>query len=414
MPKRISQKVRKPQEELLRFLRIETTGGILLLVAAVLAVIVANSPWGELYSDVQATYLGIDGILKMNVQHWASDFLLAFFFLVVGLELKRELVVGQLRDPKKAMLPVIAAAGGIIVPALVAVAITWGTDDVGKVWPVPVATDIAFALAVLAVCARSLPSSLRIFLLTLAIADDIGAIAMIAFLYSNIELWPLVAFVVTLALWIFLQRRRINSVWIYIPLGLLGWYFLHEAGVHATIAAVLFGLATRVKPDKGEDTEHTPCVKAEHALQPFSAGIAVPVFAFFSAGVAVNADTMQEFSSNNAALAVVAGLFFGKFVGVTGGAWLAAKFKLGSLSDDLKWTDISAVAILCGCGFTVALLIAELAYPGGDLAQQQELVKTGVLVGSTISAIVGGSILALRSRVVGRQKQANETEETAT
>ncbi|MFC4337253.1 Na+/H+ antiporter NhaA [Salininema proteolyticum] len=404
MPKRILRLVRGEHKETLRFLRVETTGGLLLLIGAVLAIIIANSPWGDTYSAIQSTYIGVDGILKMNVQHWASDFLLAFFFLVVGLELKREMVVGELRDIKKALLPIIAAIGGVVVPGLVAVAITAGTDDMGKVWPIPMATDIAFALAVLAICARSLPSSLRIFLLTLAIADDIVAIGLIAALYSKIQAYPLIAFLAILAAWIILQRKRVNSLWIYVPLALLAWYFLYKAGIHATIAGVALGLATRVLPDEDEKLDDTPCVKTEHFFQPFSAGIAVPVFAFFSAGVALDSESLQAFTVDKAAIAVVVGLFLGKTVGVTLGAWLAHALKLGRLSPDLKWTDITAVAVLCGCGFTVALLITELAYPVDMAGDKQQLVKTGVLVGSTISAVVGGSILALRSRAVAKKR----------
>jgi Na+:H+ antiporter, NhaA family len=267
------------------------------------------------------------------------------------------------------------------------------------VWPVPVATDIAFALAVLALAASSLPSSLRIFLLTLAIADDIGAIAMIAILYSEPQFIPLVVFAVAVALWVFLQYRRVKGLWIYIPLGLIAWMALYQADIHATIAGVALGLATRVKPDPGE--HEAPAIAAEHALQPFSAGVAVPIFAFFSAGVALNAEAIGDFAANRVALAVVAGLFVGKMIGVTFGAWLAHKLDWGRLSPDLKWLDIAGVAILCGCGFTVSLLITELAFT--DIAQQ-DMVKTGVLAGSTLSAIVGAAILSVRSRSARRQR----------
>ncbi|MCH7231351.1 Na+/H+ antiporter NhaA [Glycomyces sp. L485] len=399
--KRIVRKARQAPHEIIRFLRIETTGGILLLIGAVLALIAANSPLSDLYEQIRHTYIGIEDVFMLNVQHWAADFLLAFFFLVVGLELKRELVVGELREIKKAMLPVIAAAGGVVVPAAVAIAIAWGEPGGADVWPVPVATDIAFALAVLALCARSLPSSLRIFLLTLAIADDIGAIAMIAVLYSEPQFIPLLVFVVVIALWFFLQAKRVKSLWIYIPLGLAAWVALYEADVHATIAGVALGLATRVRPDNGE--REAPALAVEHALQPFSAGVAVPIFAFFSAGVALDGEALTAFAADRVALAVVAGLFFGKMVGVTLGAYAAHKFGWGRLAPDLKWGDILGVAILCGCGFTVSLLIAELAFT--DVAQQ-DLVKTGVLAGSTVSALVGAAVLNIRSRAVRRERSA--------
>ena len=389
--RRIVAKVRRAPAEALRFLRVETTGGILLLIAAALALIVANSPLSNLYEEVRHTYIGIDGVLELNVQHWASEFLLAFFFLVVGLELKRELVVGELRDVKQAMLPVIAAVGGILVPALVALAVAWGEPGAAGVWPVPVATDIAFALAVLAICAKGLPSSLRIFLLTLAIADDLGAIAMIAALYSKPEPLPLLAFIAILAAWVLLQARRVPHLWVYIPLGFAAWVALYEANVHATLAGVALGLATRVKPDPGE--HEAPAIRAEHAIQPFSAAVAVPIFAFFSAGIALNGETLGAFTADRVALAVVAGLFLGKTVGVSVGAFAAHKLGWGRLAPDLRWGDILGVAVLCGCGFTVSLLITELAFT--DPAQQS-LVKTGVLAGSALSAIVGGALLARR------------------
>ncbi|THV41350.1 Na+/H+ antiporter NhaA [Glycomyces buryatensis] len=394
---RIVRGVRRAPQEALRFLRVETTGGILLLIGAALALIVANTPLSHLYEEIRHTYIGIDGVFMLSVQHWAADFLLAFFFLVVGLELKRELVVGELRDIKQAMLPIIAAAGGIIVPAGIALAVAWGEPGAADVWPVPVATDIAFALAILALCAKNLPSSLRIFLLTLAIADDLGAIAMIAALYSKPQVLPLLIFVAVVALWVFLQAKRVRSLWIYIPLGLVAWFALFEADVHATIAGVALGLATRVKRDKGE--HESPAVAAEHKIQPFSAGFAVPVFAFFSAGVVLNGESLSAFATDRVALAVVAGLFLGKAIGVTLGAFAAYKFGWGRLAPDLKWPDIAGVAILCGCGFTVSLLITELAFT--DLAQQ-DLVKTGVLAGSAISALVGAAVLSRRSRTVRR------------
>lgn len=384
----------------IRFLRVETTGGVLLLIGAALALVAANSPLAELYEEVRSTPIGIEGVFVLDVQHWAADFLLAFFFLVIGLELKYELVVGGLREAKQAMLPVIAAAGGMIVPAFIALAVAWGEPGGTGVWPVPVATDIAFALAVLALCARNLPPSLRVFLLTLAIADDIGAIALIAFLYSEPRFVPLLVFVIVLALWIFLQARRVTSLWIYVPLGLIAWGALYQADVHATIAGVILGLATRVKSDVGE-SKAPPALAAQYAIHPFSVGFAVPVFAFFSAGVALDGDALGAFASDRVALAVVAGLFIGKTIGVTLGALAAHRFGWGRLSPDLQWADIAGVAILCGCGFTVSLLIVELSFT--DVAQQ-DLVKTGVLVGSTLSAIVGAAVLGARSRALQRRR----------
>lgn len=396
MPRRrVTRTVRRVPSEAIRFLRMETTGGILLLIGAALALIAANSPLSGLYEQVRHTYIGIEGVFSLNVQHWAADFLLAFFFLVIGLELKRELVVGELREFKQAMLPVVAAVGGIVVPALIALVVAWGEPGAANVWPVPVATDIAFALAVLALCAKGLPTSLRLFLLTLAIADDLGAIAMIAVLYSSPRLIPLVVFAVIVALWVWLQARRVRTLWIYIPLGLAAWVALYQADVHATIAGVALGLATRVRPDRGEG--EAPAIRAEHAIQPFSAGVAVPVFAFFSAGVALDAEALGSFAADRVALAVVAGLLFGKTIGVTLGAYAAHRLGWGRLAPDLRWGDIASAAVLCGCGFTVSLLITELAFT--DPARQ-DLVKTGVLVGSTLSALAAAALLARRKKAI--------------
>lgn len=382
---------------LARALRQETVGGILLLVAAVVALVWANGPWAESYDTVRRTTVGPAALgLDLDLQGWAADGLLAIFFFVAGLELKRELVVGQLRHPADAALPVVAAVCGMVAPALVFVAVTRLTDGSGAGWAVPTATDIAFALAVLAVVGSSLPSAVRAFLLTLAVVDDLGAITIIAvFFTDDLVLWALAAAAGGLALYAVLQHLRIQTPWVYVPLALVVWALVHESGVHATVAGVMLGLLTRVRPD--DDEEHSPAERVEHRVRPLSAGIAVPVFALMSAGVAVSLTDLEAAAGDIAAVAVVAGLVAGKFVGVLGGTWLTARFTRAELSPDVRWADMAAVALLSGIGFTVSLLIAELAF--AEDAERLEHVKAGVLVGSIVAALLAAAVLRRRSRM---------------
>jgi Na+/H+ antiporter NhaA len=265
-----------------RYLRTETVGGFILLVATALALIAANGPWADAYQTLRDTEVGPHLLhLDLTVGDWAKDGLLALFFFVAGLELKRELVIGELSRLKNALLPVIAAFGGMVVPALVATGIGWGDPRMTQAWAVPVATDIAFALGVLALAASGLPSSARLFLLSLAVVDDLGALLLIAILFTgSFDLPAAGAAVVLLALYWFLQRKRIRTPWLYVPVVVATWVAVHESGMHATIAGVALALLTRVRTDPGED--ESPCLRLEHRLQPWSAGLAVPVFAFFA------------------------------------------------------------------------------------------------------------------------------------
>lgn len=380
---------------IVRALRQETVGGALLLVAAAIAIAWANlAP--DAYETVRATTIGPEALhLDLDLEHWAADGLLAIFFFVAGLELKRELVVGQLRRPADALLPVAAALCGMVVPALVYVAVTRLTDDSGAGWAVPTATDIAFALAVLAVVGRALPSSVRAFLLTLAVVDDLGAILVIAIFFTDdVELWAIGAALAGCAVYALLQQRRVHTPWLYVPLALVVWALVHESGVHATIAGVALGLLTRVRPDAGE--EDSPAERLEHRVRPLSAGVAVPAFALMSAGVALSGEALSEAASDIAAIGVVCGLVIGKFVGVLGGTWLTARFTRAELSPDVGWSDMAAVALLSGIGFTVSLLITELAF--AEQAERLEHVKVAVLAGSLISAVLAAAVLRRRSR----------------
>ncbi|MGI8458736.1 MAG: Na+/H+ antiporter NhaA [Propionibacteriaceae bacterium] len=372
--------------------RQETVGGIVLLLATVAAVLWANlAP--EAYGVVQHLYLG-----PLNLQHWAADGLLTIFFFVAGLELKRELTLGSLSQPSRAVVPIVAAACGMAVPALVYLVINVALPG-GQLdgWAIPMATDIAFALAVLAVVGRQLPTSLRAFLLTLAIVDDLGAILVIALAFTaGLSLAWLGLALVGAGLWFLLQNRRVSGWYIYLPLGLLTWWCMHESGVHATIAGVLLGLLTRASRSDAS----APNERWEHLWRPVSAAVAVPAFALMSAGVRLSPDILRELISAPIALGIVAGLVVGKSVGIFGGAWLTARFTRAELADDLIWREVLAIAVLGGVGFTVSLLISELAFSFDGAIEDQ--AKAAVLIGSLIAALLAAVLLRRRSRARGQ------------
>jgi NhaA family Na+:H+ antiporter len=387
-------------------LREETVGGALLLIAAVVAVCWASSPLADSYNDLRDVVIGPSALhLDLSLQVWAGDGLLAIFFFVAGLELKRELVVGQLRQFSEAVLPVAAAVCGMVIPALVYVAVAWQDPSALRGWAVPVATDIAFALAVLAVIGSALPTALRAFLLTLAIVDDIGAILVIAVGYtSSIRLGPLAAAAAGLGVWAWLQHRRVHSGWLLVPLAVVVWALVHDSGIHATIAGVALGLLTRVRPDSDED--HSPAERLEHRVRPISAGFAVPGFALLSAGVPFGPGALSEAFHDTAAIAVVVGLVVGKFVGVLGGTWVTARLTRAELSPDLGWPDVAAVALLAGIGFTVSLLIGDLAFADDD--GRAGSVKSAVLIGSLLAAAVASVLLRIRQRHYRRVKNPGD------
>jgi NhaA family Na+:H+ antiporter len=343
-------------------LRTETVGGVLLLLAAVAALIWANSPVSASYESVVDFHFGPAALrLDLSVGHWAADGLLAVFFFVAGIELKRELVAGELRSPSAAALPVVAAVCGMAVPALVYAVVNATGGGSLQGWAVPTATDIAFALAVLAVLGTSLPSALRAFLLTLAVVDDLFAILIIAvFFTSTIDLPMLGLAAVGLALFWLLLRRGVHGWYVYVPLALVNWGLMNASGVHATIAGVAMGLMLRCHRHEGE--AHSPGEHIEHLVRPLSAGLCVPLFALFSAGVSVSGDALGDVFAQPETLGVVLGLVVGKAVGVFGGTWLAARFTRAELNPELAWADVLAVATLAGIGFTVSLLIGELAF----------------------------------------------------
>lgn len=386
-------------------LRKETIGGALLLAAALAAMVWANSPWAQAYRDLGAVKVGPAALhLNLDLAAWAADGLLAIFFFVAGLELKREFVAGDLSDVRRAAVPVAAAFGGVVVPALLYLAIAGEAGARG--WAIPTATDIAFALAVLAVVGRHLPAGLRTFLLTLAVVDDLIAIVIIAVFYTaHLSVLPLLLALAPLAVFAALVRRRVRTWWLLLPLAFATWALVHASGVHATVAGVLLALTVPVpRRDGGEGpglAEHF-----EHRFRPISAGIAVPVFAFFSAGVTLGGlSGLAGTLSDPIALGVVAGLVVGKPVGILLATWLVARFTRASLDEGLAWIDLVGLSVLAGIGFTVSLLIGELAFDG------QSGVKVAVLAGSLTAALVATVILRMRARVY-RRLHAAETRDS--
>ena len=378
-------------------LRDETFGGMLLLGAALIALIWANSPWADSYFalvDLQVGPVSLHLDLPLGV--WAADGLLAVFFFIVGLELKHELVLGSLSKVREAVVPAAAAIGGMIVPAAIFVIVNLVMADGSLTgWGIPMATDIAFALAVLAVVGRRLPVALRAFLLTLAVVDDLGAITVIAIFYTeSISFLYLAAAAATFVAYAVAMRFRVTTPFLYVPLVLAGWYFTHESGVHATIAGVVFGFLTRVRPDPGETA--APADRMSRLIGPISAGLCVPLFAFFAAGVDFRSVGLLESVTTPVAIGIILGLVVGKPIGVLGGAWLTARFTRASLTPDLGWRDVGAIGVIAGIGFTVALLISELAY-GTDEALL-ESAKVAVLAASVIAALLAGVAIRARNR----------------
>ena len=377
-------------------LRTETVGGILLLLAAVAALIWANV-WPHSYESVLDFTVGPSSPLHLDLslETWANDGLLAIFFFVAGIELKREFVAGELRTPSAAVLPVIAAVCGVALPAVVYAVANSGAGGHPAGWAIPTATDIAFALGVLAVVGSHLPSALRAFLLTLAVVDDLIAILIIAVFYSEgIKFWALGLSLAGLVLFWFLHRSGIHGWYLYVPLAFVIWALMHESGVHATVAGVAMGLILRCHTVG--DEKHSPGEHIEHLVRPLSAGFAVPVFALFAAGVTISGPALAEVFTQAAPLGIVLGLLLGKTVGVFGGTWLAARFTRAQLNPQLKWADLFAVATLAGIGFTVSLLISELAF--ADDAALADRAKAAVLVGSLLCALIATVLLKLRNR----------------
>ncbi|NIZ93394.1 Na+/H+ antiporter NhaA [Kineococcus rubinsiae] len=394
-------------------LRKETVGGALLLLGTVIALVWANSPWSGAYDGLRETVVGPAALhLDLSLGQWAADGLLAIFFFIAGLELKREFVAGDLRDPRRAVVPVAAAVGGMAVPALLYALVNLSTDDGAlQGWAIPTATDIAFAVAVLAVISTHLPTALRTFLLTLAVVDDLLAITIIAVFYTDdLAVLPLLGALAVIAVFGVVVQKRIRSWWLLVPLALVAWALMHASGIHATVAGVLLGFTVPVvrsraagSPDAGPGmAEHF-----EHVWRPLSAGFAVPVFAFFSAGVTVGGlSGLVTSLQDRVALGIVVALVVGKSVGILGATALVSRFTRARLDESLSWWDVLGAALLGGIGFTVSLLIGELAFGAGSV--RDEHVKVGVLTGSLVSAVLAAVVLRVRN---GTYRRLHEEEQ---
>lgn len=390
--------------------RSDVLGGSLLLAATFAALILANSPAASWYESVRDFTFGIPELhLELSIGAWAADGLLAIFFFVVGLELKEEFVAGRLRDPRRAALPIAAAVGGVVVPALIFVLINAGSGaDALRGWAIPTATDIAFAVAVIAVVGKFLPPALRVFLLTLAIIDDLIAITIIATFYTDSISFPwLILALLPLAGFAALVAKGVRAWWLLLPLAIAVWVCIHASGVHATVAGVLLGFVVpvtateRARVRTSSDDEGLPVYDgmAAHFADRWSVVatlFAVPVFAFFAAGVTVGGwDGLVSAFSDPITIGIVVGLVAGKPIGILVTTFLLSRFPALRLDETLRWPDLTGMAFLAGIGFTVSLLVGELA--NGSSSVADEHVKIGVLVGSFVAAILGGVILARRN-----------------
>lgn len=391
-------------------LRKETVGGILLVAMALIAIVWANSPWADAYFALRDVRIGYaPWHLDLSLGTWAADGLLAVFFFLVGLELKREFVAGDLRNIRTAVIPVAAACGGVAVPALLYLSVVGSDSALRGGWAIPTATDIAFAVAVLALIGSHLPSPLRIFLLTLAVVDDLIAIGIIAIFYTDtIEVVPLILALVTITVYGLIAQlsRKFfglhpTAAWaILLPIGILAWAFMHASGIHATIAGVLLGFTVPVlhrRADRSAEAGPGLAEQFEHRFRPLSAGFAVPIFAFFSAGVAIGG--LEGFASaitDPLAIAIVVALVLGKPIGILLTTWVLSTVARVRLDPALRWVDLAGVGLLAGIGFTVSLLVAELSFAPEDPAHDH--AKVAIFVASLLAALLASVVLTARNR----------------
>lgn len=383
----------------LDFLKTEAASGAVLGAAALLALVIANSPLSPTYfAWLKSEHVLQVGplLLELTISEWIKEGLMAVFFLVVGLEIKYEILRGELSDPKKLATPVLAALGGMVAPALVYLAVSGAAGGPHGGWPIPLATDIAFALAVFAVAARKLPSSLRVFLLTLAIVDDLGAIALIAALFSSGVVWQPLVWIVGLLVagGVFSRFSKIPAPFWVLGFGLI-WYLTVLSGLSTSLTAVAFAAIVPVNERRGDG--QSPLQEAMHDLHPYVAYLVLPLFAFAKAGVSFGGLSLEQLFAP-LVIGIALGLFLGKQIGVFGAAWLASALKIGRRPTGATWLELYGVSLLCGVGFTMSLFIGVLAFPGAIDSPQQVEVKLGVLGGSLLSAVVGAAVLGFAGR----------------
>ena len=427
----LARLVARPVRE---FLRVETAGSVLLLVAALTALVWANSPWADAYDSFWHAHVRLDlgtFTLDETLQHWVNDALMVIFFFVVGLEIKYELVRGDLRDPRTAALPIVAAFGGMVFPAGIYFLVVGGGEG-SSGWGIPMATDIAFAVGVLGLLGRRIPSPARLFLLTLAIVDDIGAIVVIAVFYTeDLDLVALAAAVALLALMVGMRLLRIWAIWAYVVVGLLAWLATLQSGVHATLAGVAIGLITptaalldekvargyaqRALADRHLDAEEAHRLRflldesvsvverLQTRLHPVSAYVVLPVFALANAGVDLGGGVLGEALDSAVAVGIAAGLVVGKPLGILIASYVAVRLGLGRLPQGTGWRMVTGLGAVGGIGFTVSLFIAQLSFPGDELLTGE--AKVGILLGSLAAALLGVALLMLGSRAGEQQPE---------
>ncbi len=425
--RRLARRIGRPVRN---FLRIEAAGGLLLVIATVGALGWSNSPWSESYHDILNTHISVHfgDFLRLDetVEHWVNDALMAIFFFVVGLEIKRELVAGELRDPRAAVLPAVAAAGGMIVPALFYVIVNRGGVGVDG-WGIPMATDIAFAIGVVSLLGKRVPGAMKVFLLTLAIVDDIGAIAVIAIFYTN-DLSPgwLLASIITILVVVAMRFMKIWYVPAYVAVGMFLWLAVFESGIHATIAGVVLGLLCPAVPLKnaadsgpdehiGQATQGQPSAtivrrasfelreqvsvaeRLQNLLHPFSSFIIIPIFALANAGIEISGATIATAVKSNVTIGVIVGLVLGKLVGVSVFTWIGVKSGISRLPRGASWIHVFGLSALAGIGFTVSLFITGLAFDDSIIIDE---AKLGILAASMAAAVIGALILMRANEVI--------------
>ncbi|AUI85845.1 Na(+)/H(+) antiporter NhaA [Vibrio azureus] len=366
------------------FFKMESAGGILLVIAAAIAMTIANSPLGETYQSILHTY-----VFGMSVSHWINDGLMAIFFLLIGLEVKRELLEGALKSKETAIFPAIAAVGGMLAPALIYVAFNSGDSEAMAGWAIPAATDIAFALGIMALLGKRVPISLKVFLLALAIIDDLGVVVIIALFYTG-ELSTsalTVGFIMTGLLYV-LHTKKVTRLLPYMVVGAILWFAVLKSGVHATLAGVVIGFAI---PLKGKEGQPSPLKHMEHALHPYVAFFILPLFAFANAGISLQGVSLSGLTSM-LPLGIALGLLVGKPLGIFTFSWVAVKAGVAKLPKGVNFMHIFAVSVLCGIGFTMSIFISSLAFAGVS-PEFDTYARLGILMGSTTAAILGYALL---------------------